>query len=102
MGAFYEVLRDIAKAVGEPQPDIETDHGRWHLYEAAIRSSAAFDLVRQAVALEVDRTLAASVVLRMLEQVPDDQHAVWVGQLAPDNREYAERRASTAAQHRDY
>jgi hypothetical protein len=91
--AFQSVLTGIANAVGAHHTDIETDHGRWQLYERAMEASSALDLLRQAIALEEDRALAASVVLRMLEQVADVRQADWINQLAPDNRRLSERRA---------
>lgn len=92
--AFREVLAGIADAVGDSTADIGTDHGRWRLYEAAMSLPTALHLLRQAVALEVDRSLAVSVVLRMLEQVSDDQQSDWINQLGPDNRAYSEKRAA--------
>ncbi|GHJ45656.1 hypothetical protein Cs7R123_29980 [Catellatospora sp. TT07R-123] len=87
------VLVNIANALGVPQSDVEADHGRWHLYERVIESSNHLDLLRKAVALEEDTTLATSVVLRMLELVTDDQQDDWIVQLAPNNRAYSQRRA---------
>jgi len=91
--AFRKVLTRIADVVGEHAADMTTDHGRWHLYQSAMNSPAAYELLRQSVALEEDRALAVSVVLRMLEQVVDEQQADWISQLAPDNRAFSERRA---------
>ena len=92
--ALHGLLDRIANAVGEPTRGIDTDHGRWHLYECAIKASVALDLLQQAVALEEDRALATTVVLRMLELVADDRQADWISQLAPDNRTYSEKRAA--------
>jgi hypothetical protein len=91
---LHDVLGRIAGALGAPLPDAGTDHDRWRLYERAIESSASLDLLRQAVALEEDRTLATSVVLRILERAADDQQDDWIAQLTPENREYCKKRAA--------
>lgn len=89
-----DIVRGIAASLGIPPEDLDSDHGRWRLYERAIDDSVASELLLRAVALETDRALAVSVVLRMLELVPDDRHSAWIDQLAPDNRAYSVRRAA--------
>ncbi|MEV4479002.1 hypothetical protein [Micromonospora coxensis] len=92
--ALRTALAGIADAVGESGHGVETEHDRWALYERAIRSSVGLDLLREAVALEEDRALAVTVVLRMLEQAPESEHAAWIGLLPVDNRSFSERRAA--------
>jgi hypothetical protein len=74
--------------------NLDSDHGRWRLYGEAINRGVGSELLLRAVALEVDRSLAVSIVLRMLELVPEDQYSAWIDQLAPDNRTYSLKRAA--------
>jgi hypothetical protein len=88
------VLEGLAALTGEAPEDLQSDHGRWWLYERAIDSSVGSDLLLRAVALEEDKALATSVVLRMLELVATDQQATWIDQLPAASRAYSQVRAS--------
>jgi hypothetical protein len=69
------------------------EHARWAAYQAAVDRPEEAPALLAAVAEEPDPNLAVSVVLAMLERVPDEAHDEWVGALAPDNRARAERRS---------
>jgi len=90
---FRSLLDAIAAAVGDVPGDVADEHRRWHLYERAIVASAGLDPLQRAVAGEPDRALATTVVLRMLERVPDGEQAGWIERLQPADRATAERRA---------
>jgi hypothetical protein len=92
-GDFRRLLADMAAIAGRSDLDLDDGHGRWHLYEHLIDRRLGFDLLRPAVAAEDDKVLAAAVVVRVLEVVPDEERDHWVALLPVEHQAYSRRRA---------
>jgi hypothetical protein len=87
----------LAQRLGERVGDLDDEHERWRLFELAVRRRVGFDLLFRAIPLERDQVMAASVVIRALEMLPDREHAGWINQLAPHHRQYSHNRSAEVA-----
>lgn len=88
-----ELLQRLASAMGLDSEGVDTDQGRWRLYEQAISAGEQWERLEEAVRHERDGALATSVVLRMLELLPESRHGEWLRLLPPKNARYAEQRS---------
>lgn len=74
--------------------DEEDEHERWWLY---LRKLESGEDLRGEVAVEPDRHVALSLVLKAFEIVPAADRRSWVDALPADNRDYAARRLAEFA-----
>jgi len=94
MGELLDgAVERLARLVGVAAGDLGDEHARWVIYLKGIELPVARELLLRAVSTETDDNLAASVVLRMIERVREDERAEWVDSLRGDKRVYAHRRA---------
>lgn len=82
----------LASSIGATY-DLQTDRGRWELYQTAMRLAGAVLLLKAAVQDEPDKALATAVVLAMLERTPVDRHSEWLTLAPPEQRAYCEQRS---------
>lgn len=87
------MLDQVARAVGLAADDLSDEHARWRVYERALDALPDRGLLKRAVAVESDKVLAEAVVLRMVEQVADDEQDRWIELLPSDRRSYSRQRA---------
>lgn len=88
-----DAVEQLAQLVGVTPGDLGDEHARWVIYLKGMESPVARELLLRAVGAETDDNLAASVVLRMIEGIGEDERAEWVNSLRGDKRDYAHRRA---------
>ncbi|MEO3863387.1 hypothetical protein [Acrocarpospora sp. B8E8] len=96
MGEFEEVIRSLADLAGEEIVDFRDEHHRWHLYQRVINSERADlrDVLYQVIGWEEDDALALTVVLHVLEQVPEVERHAWVDRLrTSESHQYASARS---------
>ncbi|WP_147425060.1 hypothetical protein [Bailinhaonella thermotolerans] len=74
--------------------DLADEHERWRIHRRAIEVPRARELLKEAVSGEPDAAVASSVVLPILELVPEEQHADWMERLESRGRSYARRRSA--------
>ncbi|MFB9928065.1 hypothetical protein ACFORO_38345 [Amycolatopsis halotolerans] len=67
---FVRDLRKLAHDVGLEAGSFESGHDRWSCYRRAMRLPGAIDQLISLIGREPDNTIAASVSLSCLEQVP--------------------------------
>jgi hypothetical protein len=80
--------------VGAQAIDVNDEHERWSLYQAAMGLPQAWQALEEAVRLERDDAVATSVVLQMLSRSPADGRERWVRALSSaEKRKFARRRA---------
>ncbi|MFI2429101.1 hypothetical protein ACH5A7_34285 [Streptomyces sp. NPDC018955] len=77
---------EAARRTGVENVDLSSEHARWEVYLRAMDSPAEWDLLREIVGLEPDPSVATSVVLRMLERVPDAERLAWAERLAVEGK----------------
>ncbi|UKD59501.1 hypothetical protein L3Q65_23180 [Amycolatopsis sp. FU40] len=68
---FVRDLRNLARELEIKVDSFESGHARWHLYSRAIRVSVGIDRLIPLLSCEPDATIAASVALQCLEEVPE-------------------------------
>lgn len=92
-------LDDLARLLGVPVGDWSDEVTAGNVYYSAIPRTELHGLLRHAVRVELDRSLAESVVIGALEYCSTDDAAEWIALLGADSRrlEYAERRAREVA-----
>ncbi|MGI5480556.1 hypothetical protein [Streptomyces lavendofoliae] len=90
-------LRQLEEHLGTSLSDASDGHARWELYRAALGSDAARPALLAAVTAEPDGALASGVVGEVLERLPRPEREAWVQALAPEVREFSERRARELA-----
>lgn len=87
------MLRDrvelLAGELGVASSDLESEHGRWTLYQQAVEDPNQFELLKRCLAEESDAAVASSVVLLILEKLTGPEHASWVEMLPADSQESA-------------
>lgn len=89
-----EVIGELALLYGSASVDPQDGHGRWALYRQAIDAGQPSDLLLDAVALEPDPSIALSLVLHILEKVPEGDRPTWISRLVVSKgRDYATKRA---------
>lgn len=81
----------------DPAADVNDEHWRWHVYQAAIASPTHWDLLLEATGAEPEIPLP--VVLEMLERVTDADASRWVAALGDRDRDraFAQARATDVA-----
>ncbi|GAA2223741.1 hypothetical protein GCM10010413_16400 [Promicromonospora sukumoe] len=84
------VFTDIAGAVGEHGVDVEDEHARWFVYWKAAPEASLRALLLEVVG--EGEQLQRPVVTEVLKYVDDVEGERWVGLLAGEDREFAERR----------
>jgi hypothetical protein len=89
-----EVIAELAVLHGSAYVDTQDGHGRWALYRQAIDAEQPSDLLLDVVALEPDPSIALSLVLHILEEVPEGDRPTWISRLVVSkDRDYATKRA---------
>ncbi|WP_280716988.1 hypothetical protein [Kitasatospora sp. MAP5-34] len=88
-----DLVRELGALVALEIPDWRDEHARWGLYSRAGEHPEAVDLLRRAVAVDPDPSLASAVVVMMLERIDSSQRAQWVGMLDPSVRRFSEVRS---------
>ena len=91
--AFGDLVRELGALVGLEVPDWRDEHARWGLYRRAGEDPEGLDLLRRAVAVDPDPSLASAVVVMMLERIESSQRDRWVGMLDPSVRKFSEVRS---------
>jgi hypothetical protein len=91
------VVTALAEQLGERVGDLDDEHERWRIVQRAVQCRVRFDLVFRVVGLERDQSMAESVVVSVLEVLPDSEHAAWIDQLAPNHRRYCHNRSAEIA-----
>lgn len=87
------MLDQVARVVGLAADDLNDEHARWRVYKRAVDTLPDRDLLKRAVDLEPDKVLAEAVVVRMVEQLADDEQDEWIELLPSDRRSYSRQRA---------
>ncbi|GAA0980476.1 hypothetical protein GCM10009555_047030 [Acrocarpospora macrocephala] len=96
MGEFEEAIRSLADLAGEEIVDFRDEHHRWHLYQRVINSERPDlrDVLYQVIGRDEDDALALTVVLHVLEQVPEVERHAWVDRLRTSkSHQYASARS---------
>ncbi|WP_063762284.1 hypothetical protein [Streptomyces sp. NRRL F-5123] len=97
-GRLVAVLDELADRTGLPVGDADNGHDRWRLYEAALGEAENFGLLFEVIWFEPDQNVALSVLLPVLERLPEGERARWIAQLRWEySREYAQRYARDVA-----
>ena len=94
--ALLDALTALASVVGmDVPPDAVDDdeHGRWPLYDEALRRPEANPVLLRLVGLEPNEGIAVSIVLQMVEAVDEAEQDRWVWALPADRRGFARWRA---------
>ena len=80
--------------VGAQAIDVNDEHERWALYQAAMGLPQAWQALEEAVRLERDDAVATSVVLEMLSRSSADARERWVRALSSaEKQQFARQRA---------
>ncbi|WAL63830.1 hypothetical protein ORV05_22905 [Amycolatopsis cynarae] len=88
------IIAEIEGKLGDEATDPADEHARWNLYVRAAEVEHCWPQLREAIALEEDRAVASSLVVRMLERVPAEEREDWSCLLpAEEDRDFALRRA---------
>jgi hypothetical protein len=89
-----EVITELSLLGGLELSDPRDGHVRWVLYRRMIDSGQNANLLFEAVGVEPDPSIALSVVLHLLEDLPATARSSWVSQLRVErDRVFAARRA---------
>jgi hypothetical protein len=91
------LVTGLAERLGERVGDLDDEHERWRIFHRAVQHRVGLDVVFRAVGLERDQSMAESVVISVLEVLPDSEHAPWIDQLAADRRRYSRDRSAEIA-----
>lgn len=78
-----DMVRAVAHQVGETVGDLSSEHERWRIYCRALEVPSAWDLLLAAVHFEPDGNVAASVVVRLMEQVPAGRRLEAIRAMSP-------------------
>lgn len=84
------VFADVARLVGEHGVDVEDEHARWFVYWKTAPEASLRALLLEVVA--EGEQLQRPVVTEVLKYVDDVEGERWVGLLAGEDRQFAERR----------
>lgn len=94
MTPFQTRLTALARRLGAEPGDLDDGHARWAVYLEAIGRAEEWPVVPDLIADEPDLPLAAAVVVRALEVLPEARRADFVAALPEGlSREYAATRA---------
>lgn len=74
-GAGCESLLGVKQ--GAEGVDLSGGHARWEIYRRMMDSPAEWGRLLEVVGVEPDPSIAASVVLQMLERVPAPERVLW-------------------------
>ena len=92
--SFEERLRALAGRVGSNHGSLESGHARWDIYSQAIPIAGEWPELLELVRQEPDDSIASSMVVKIMEVVPDSRRMEYVAALPPGRaREYAATRA---------
>jgi hypothetical protein len=92
--SFEERLRALAGRVGIDHGSLESGHARWAIYSQAISIAEERSELLELVRREPDESIASSMVVKIMELVPDSRRIDYVTALPPGRaREYAATRA---------
>lgn len=86
--------------MSDPGGDVQDEHVRWVVYQAAIESPEHWPLLLRA--LEAEPMISLSVALLMLERVSDTEGTEWLAAIPADDLEYASARARDLATARTF
>lgn len=96
--SFDERISELARRIGMDPGDLDSGHVRWGIYSRAMEDSSEWPELLELVKGEPDPPIASSVVVQMLEVLPDDLRMEWVSALPPGrDREYAATRTRELA-----
>ena len=88
-----EVIAELVVLGGSASVDPHDGHSRWALYRQALGAGQPSDLLLDAVAFEPDPSIALSLVLHVLEEVPEGDRPTWISRLSDSKgRDYATKR----------
>ncbi|MFE6286586.1 hypothetical protein [Streptomyces sp. NPDC057877] len=71
------LVLEVARRTGNGTVDPSDGHARWEVYRRAMDSPDEWDALLEIVGREPDPSIAMSVVLRMLERVPEAERTAW-------------------------
>lgn len=83
---WRSVILDIARRVGVENVDLSSGHARWEIYRRVMGSPVEWGRLLEAVEAEPDPSIATSVVLQMLERVPEPERISWVENISTDGK----------------
>ncbi|KUO20731.1 hypothetical protein [Streptomyces dysideae] len=90
---FESVVLELARHSGSETVDLSSGHARWDVYRRAMDSPAQWGPLLEIAGLEPDPSIAMSVVLQMLERVPEAERISWTERIsAEDKRSLADLR----------
>lgn len=91
---FEDRLKSLARRVGAGQDSLESGHARWSVYSQAIKIEIEWPELLELVRQEPDKSIASSVVVKIMEDMPDCRRMDYVAALPSGGpREYAATRA---------
>ncbi|MEV4601662.1 hypothetical protein AB0K15_30200 [Amycolatopsis sp. NPDC049253] len=94
MTPFQTRLTALARRLGAEPGDLDDGHARWAVYLEAVGRAEEWPVVPDLIADQPDLPLAAAVVVRALEVLPEARRADFVAALPEGpSREYAATRA---------
>ncbi|MBA2948989.1 hypothetical protein [Streptomyces himalayensis] len=90
MGARFSdlgsVVLEVARRTGSETVDLSSGHARWEVYRRAMEAPAEWGPLLEIVGLEPDPSIAMSVVLQMLERVPEAERISWAERISMEDK----------------
>ncbi|MFI0937539.1 hypothetical protein [Streptomyces sp. NPDC021020] len=97
-GRLVDILDELASRTGLRAGDADNEHDRWRLYKAALGQAENFGLLFEVIWFEPDQNVALSVLMPVLERLPEAERPRWIAQLRWEySREFAWRYARDVA-----